>query len=89
MSYAEGGGASRAPLPFPDPPNTAATRRRLRQAASSEPYADAELQVVCPTGTDTSGMLADLNSSVPSQILRASGDSLPSAAVAAAAAPVK
>lgn len=82
MSYSEGGGASRAPLPFPDPPNTAATRRQLRQAASGDPYADTELQVLCTGGSDTSAMLAALNSSVPSQILRASGERPPSAAAA-------
>lgn len=83
MSYAEGGGASRAPLPFPDPPNTAATRRQLRQAASGDAYAEAELQVLCTGGTNTSAMLAALNTSAPSQILRASGERSPSAAAAA------
>ncbi|KAL3138737.1 hypothetical protein ABBQ32_005584 [Trebouxia sp. C0010 RCD-2024] len=86
MSYAEGGGASRAPLPFPDPPNTAATRRQLRQAASGDAYAEAELQVLCTGGTNTSAMLAALNTSAPSQILRASGTNANIAATSTLAA---
>lgn len=86
MSYDEGGGGSRDPLPFPNPPNTVTTRRQLRQAASDAPYADTELQVVCQGGSATPAMLAALNSSAPSQILTASGEQAPSDAAATAAA---
>ena len=76
MSYSESGGVMRAPLPFPNPPNTVTrgARRQLRQAASGVPYADSELQILCQGTCDTSAMLAELNSSKPSQIISASGE---------------
>lgn len=76
MSFAEAGGALRDPASFPDPPNTVPNRRQLRQAAGDVPYADAQLQILSQGTTDTSAMLADLNSSGPSQIFTAAGEML-------------
>ena len=76
MSYAEAGGALEGPATFPDPPNTVASRRQLRQAAGDVPYADAQMQILSQGTSDTSAMLADLNSSGPSQIFTAAGEKL-------------
>lgn len=73
MQYAEVGGALQPPAPFPDPPNSISSRRQLRQAADV-PYADAQLQVLSQSNSDTSAMLADLNSSGPSQLFTACGE---------------
>lgn len=78
VSYAEAGGALRAPLPFPDPPNTVPNRRQLRQAAGDVPYTDAQLQILAQGTSDTSAMLANLNSSGPSQIFTAAGETIQS-----------
>lgn len=78
VSFAEAGGALRGPASFPDPPNTVPNRRQLRQAAGDVPYADAQLQILSHGTTDTSAMLADLNSSGPSQIFTAAGEMLQS-----------
>ena len=75
LQYAEAGGALQPPVPFPDPPNSVNSRRQLRQAADV-PYADAQLQILSQGNSDTSAMLADLNSSGPSQIFTASGETM-------------
>ena len=73
VQYSEAGGALQPPVPFPDPPNSVNSRRQLRQAADV-PYADAHLQILSQGNSDISAMLADLNSSGPSQIFTAAGE---------------
>lgn len=79
LSYSENGGALSSGLPFPDPPNTVSnrTRRHLLQAASATTHADSNMQILCQGCGDTSAMFAALNSSEPSQIFSASGETLP------------
>lgn len=72
-NYAENGGALSNALPFPNPP-TNKTGRKLLQAASSMPYADASVHILCQDCNDTSAMFAALNSSEPSQLFTASGE---------------
>ncbi len=73
-SYTENGGALQAPLLFPEPNNqTSSSTRRRSLLQATLPYADSNVQILCQSCNDTAAMLADLNTSSPSQLFSASG----------------
>ena len=79
MSYSENGGAQQNGLRLPEPINQTATqsgRRALLQAsATGNPYVDSTVELLCQGCNNSDAMVAALNSSVPSMLFSASGES--------------